>query len=271
EADGEACAEPSICVDSGDGASAACEGDCAPDGSTQCVGTQSWQQCEAGEWVDQTACPFVCLGDTCGGVCAPNTSTCNENNARVSCGSTGQWGVPVTCTGQTCIEGKCTGSCEHGKVGCHNGNVVVCSQGEWKIERDCEGEGRDLGLTLTCRPVGKPSDPKFVCGECPYGDGETAVNRCHTTVDHGVASELCIYEEGKAVTVWNIEKQDCRACYQGTCDVDLEEVCGKHPLARGCIDVGNYWTCDGGKLNEFKCPSADTKTFCEITQCVPMS
>src|SRR5690606_10303962 len=121
-------------------------------------------------------------------------------------------------------------------------------------------------VNMSCRPIGKPSDPTYVCGECPYGDDETKVTRCHTTEDHGVASELCIYEKG--VTVWSIEKEDCRACYQGSCDVEPKTVCassGDGPV--GCTSVAGVWGCSKQEVTEAECPKF---SYCENSSCVPM-
>lgn len=268
ESEGDPC--PDTCEDSGDGASASCVGSCTND-ETQCTGVTSWELCVTNNWEPQPDCEFVCLDGACGGTCEPNTSTCSGSNERITCSSQGEPGLPVQCDGQTCVDGQCEGVCEPGQEACFQGNIYMCVSGAWELDLDCEKLGAEYGLDLSCRGVGEVGKPVLVCGECPYGDGETPVTRCHTTKNHGTAAESCKLDLEKRVTSWSIDKEDCAACFQGSCDVVPEELC-KDGNAKGCYNYENSWYCDGGRLFERPCEvdGSGNPQYCEIIACSSM-
>jgi hypothetical protein len=68
---------------------------CTP-GAARCVDPMTAETCSSsGQWVSET-CPYVCVGQSCGGVCVPGaTQQCSEcgNQGEQTCGDDGQWGT----------------------------------------------------------------------------------------------------------------------------------------------------------------------------------
>ncbi len=83
--------------------------------ASQCVGRQSNESFCTGQTkytcgpdllaVTSKACPYLCTGSDCVGVCAPNSTGCLSNQTA-TCDSTGQW-QPVS----TCVHGCALGAC----------------------------------------------------------------------------------------------------------------------------------------------------------------
>lgn len=271
EDDGAPC--PGMCTEPEAG-SAICTGACSPSGARQCINNRAYQECVGAEWVDQGNCDFACVGDDCGGTCVPGTSTC-QGNSRVACSAVGQPLTPVPCSGQTCVvngsTATCTGVCEPGQLTCSEGNIYECTEGAWSLATDCTKLGEEMGLDLSCRSYGPVGKREYLCGECPLGDGEVEVNRCHTAESHATMYETCRLDEERKISLWT-KGEECSYCFQGQC-VEPEQTCKDNTNARGCTSVTSAWACSPqGEVLEAECKGdgLGNPTYCEIGSCASM-
>ncbi|HSC87689.1 MAG TPA: hypothetical protein VLC09_10480, partial [Polyangiaceae bacterium] len=104
-----------------------CTGTCA-NGETQCVGPgfNNWQECQAGSWVNQTACQYVCTGNACGGACVPGDKRCKEATLQ-SCSFGGAWVTDQTCpfVCEASPTPQCGGECIPNDSRCAPGDPLV--------------------------------------------------------------------------------------------------------------------------------------------------
>lgn len=107
---------------------------------TRCTPAGQLQNCsDEGVWGSVEDCTFVCVGDTCGGDCTPEDTTCDSAGAAVlECDENGVWQERDDCGG-VCTDGACEESCEEGTYQCSTDNVrLICSGGSWDIHETCE-------------------------------------------------------------------------------------------------------------------------------------
>jgi len=86
--------------------------------ASQCTGRQSSESFCSGQTkytcgpdllaVPSTSCPYLCTGNNCVGVCAPNSNGC-VGNQTATCDSSGQWQPVSTCV-YACALGACCGA-----------------------------------------------------------------------------------------------------------------------------------------------------------------
>ncbi len=111
---------------------ATCEaGECVEacmEGRRQCDGNLVLQICEAGVYVDYEECDFLCQGDTCTGLCSPDSTRCDpdtENNVQ-RCDTAGRWSAGTECAdGGFCVDGACR-PCRPGTRRCEESMRQEC-------------------------------------------------------------------------------------------------------------------------------------------------
>ena len=75
--------------------------------STRCNG-KTQQVCnQQAQWVDSTACPFLCTNGQCSGVCNPGSKVCSSLTPQ-TCDATGAWTNGTNCP-FVCTAGSCAG------------------------------------------------------------------------------------------------------------------------------------------------------------------
>jgi hypothetical protein len=111
---------------------------CKPN-ETQCNADGQKETCGAdGQWGEPETCPFVCVGDTCGGECKPGLSDClNDGVTPRKCLDDGTW-EPQTACAAVCVGGSCKASCPIGDHQCASGDLQVCNDsGVWEKVKTC--------------------------------------------------------------------------------------------------------------------------------------
>src|SRR5258705_3888231 len=168
------------CVDQAcvaDWGPAACVGQCAPN-ADKCTADFQLQTCTTkGQWGAASACPNnkTCIGGACTGVCAPNgtPTQCNQATPQ-SCNASGRWKNRAAggCSGNTpiCWNGQCV-ACNVGDKHCGNGTTPqTCNaQHMWEDAPACAGD-TPVCMNGSCACVSPasrckdPGTPEFSVG-----------------------------------------------------------------------------------------------------------
>ncbi len=104
-------------------------------------------------------------------VCTAGSKRCNENNVEQCNFNGSEWKVKFFCTNSqmTCDEESLTCKCTEDEKRCSNGNVQICKNGDWVIEKTCR-DGQ------TCdKDTNRCKYPEPVCNK----NGKTDEKRCN--------------------------------------------------------------------------------------------
>lgn len=159
-------------------------------GASDCQGKVP-RTCNAnGVWVPGSACPFVCSGGTCTGVCAPGTKQCDGNNVQL-CTAQGQWQNDQPCT-YVCSGGACAGSCTPGTKQCSGTNVQTCQgNGTWLTTEPCQYVCASSACTGVCSPGAKQCSGTSV--QTCDGNGQwQSTQTCPYVCSLGVCAGSCV-------------------------------------------------------------------------------
>ena len=133
---------------------------------TQCSNNGVETCSAAGQWSTPAAL-FVCMGGATR-ACTPGATECSTTaNAVLTCGADGQWGSSVSCVGQTCVSGACSGVCAPGGM-----QTITC--GNCGSEMD------------TCDPTGN-----WAQGPCKFrhcAAGQYGYATCTNAMQPGAAA-----------------------------------------------------------------------------------
>lgn len=166
--------------------------------------------------------------DAPGGVCTSGHTRCTDAGVE-TCQGNGQWGTPMSCAGQACFDGGCTGTCAPGQTQCSNNGVETCgSDGQWGPPASCGNStclnGQCMGSCAQgqtqCSGNGVQScDPNGQWGMPMPCSGQTCIN--------GACSGVCapgdIQCSGADVQTcdatgnWQTSQTCPVACCSGTC------------------------------------------------------
>jgi hypothetical protein len=255
----------------------ACGGACVP-GTRRCQPSSDVAEfcSDDGAWVDETACPFVCVGSgTCAGECVPGTRRCNPVSGTPQlCSSTGGWQNQSRCQFQCSGAGECAGECVPGTFRCSSAQLERCVDFEWQFEDQCLtaahcNASRGVCVGSDCADDADPnsqvvSDPVFGCGlswdlaEDPGGDWVEFASGLHFDTDTGTAwihpsegsydlaalQAMCADFEFEGITGWIVPTID-----------DTRE------LAFGCAPTDPGGSCrvsDPGCISQAVCGSCDS-------------
>jgi hypothetical protein len=246
-------------------------------GTTDCSGN-SLQTCTAaGSLVTADCAPQTCGAGACDGgafccigVCVAGTTTCPDTSHYELCGSNGQYGAPIPCVNQTCVNnasgGACIGTCAPGQLGCDaaTNSPTTCGANGTPVDttpctnKTCvgtacagscaPGQSTCNGSTvLGCDATGNFTVPEATC------TGADAV--CIVENNHGVCVACqTVHSDGLGQNYY-----DCNA--KGTVDAGATynsqmalEACTAYATAQGdtnaaadCVD--QYFICESGSTS----------------------
>jgi len=71
--------------------------------------------------------------------CTKGETRCSDSLLGVeTCDATGNWGDPVPCASQTCVNGACTGKCSQGETQCSGNSIETCDgTGNFAVSQTC--------------------------------------------------------------------------------------------------------------------------------------
>jgi hypothetical protein len=191
-----------IDADPGSDTDAACNA-----GVTRCEGAVVMVCTVTGTWVMKETCAAVCTAGACGGMCAPGSKHCGNDQTPETCSDLGEW-VPeaMPCPNVCSGAGLCTGMCKPGSKRCSGtGNLTVqtCDEnGTWvngmvcpnicssgSCGGDCMPDAKRCGannVQETCSAMGtwEPAMTcQFVCmGAACAGECKPATKRCSALI-----------------------------------------------------------------------------------------
>ena len=211
-----------------------------------------------------TSWSYVLLRQNCAngpcGVCAPPGTQCS-GNAVQTCNGAAQWGPPVACVNQACVNGACVGTCSPGATECIGGSVATCgSTGTWGPASACTNQACVNGAcTGVCTPgtVGCTGQAPEMCAA--DGTWQVAAACAQPAPDCNASTGTCSCVSGTFCSGQCVDEQtdnsNCGGCgvaCGGTCTLGRCLVTlasgqqGPQTLATDGVKL--YWTTQGTGL-----------------------